>query len=168
LPAFFVATLLVYFLSVKLGLLPTNGWAQGWRYKVLPSFTLGAPSARGLHPPGAGGDPRDHAGGVRRRCARARPPSATRALGTRPAELLLPVLTVVGPMLRYLVTGSFMIEVLFSVPGISHYYVASVLARDYTVVLGITVLLTLMIIVANQIVDIVQAYLDPRIRQAPA
>jgi ABC-type dipeptide/oligopeptide/nickel transport system permease component len=60
------------------------------------------------------------------------------------------------------------IEVLFSVPGISRYYVASVLARDYTVVLGITVLLALMIIVANLIVDIVQAYLDPRIREAPA
>jgi ABC-type dipeptide/oligopeptide/nickel transport system permease component len=58
--------------------------------------------------------------------------------------------------------------VLFSVPGISRYYVASVLARDYTVVLGITVLLALMIIVANLIVDIVQAYLDPRIREAPA
>jgi ABC-type dipeptide/oligopeptide/nickel transport system permease component len=58
--------------------------------------------------------------------------------------------------------------VLFPVPGISRYYVASVLARDYTVVLGITVLLALMIIVANLIVDIVQAYLDPRIREAPA
>ena len=81
---------------------------------------------------------------------------------------LLPVPTVVGPMLGCLATGSFVIEVLFSVPGISRFYVASVLARDYTVVLGTTVLLALMIIVANLIVDIVQAYLDPRIREAPA
>ena len=56
----------------------------------------------------------------------------------------------------------------FSVPGISRYYVASVLARDYTVVLGITVLVALMIIVANLIVDILQAYLDPRIRTVTA
>ena len=81
---------------------------------------------------------------------------------------LLPVLTVVGPLIGYLVTGSFVIEVLFSVPGISRYYIAAVLARDYTVVLGITVLLALLIIVANLIVDIVQAYLDPRIRTAVA
>ena len=67
-------------------------------------------------------------------------------------------------MLGYLVTGSFVIETLFSVPGISRFFVASVLARDYTVVLGITVLLALMIIVANLLVDIAHAFLDPRVR----
>jgi oligopeptide transport system permease protein len=77
---------------------------------------------------------------------------------------LLPALTAIGPMIGYLVTGSFVIEAVLSVPGISRYYVAAMLARDYTVVLGITVLLALLIMVANLIVDIVHAYLDPRVR----
>ena len=57
-----------------------------------------------------------------------------------------------------------MIEAIFSVPGVGRYYVASVLARDYTVVLGITVLLAGVIILANLVVDILHALLDPRVR----
>jgi oligopeptide transport system permease protein len=164
LPAFFVATLLIYFLSVKLGLFPTNGWTEGWRYKVLPSFTLGllplAVCVRLVR-------------GATLEAMQEEYVVAARARGLRNRRVLwihvlrnslLPVLTVIGPMIGYLVTGSFVIELLFSVPGISRYYVASMLARDYTVVLGITVLLALLIIVANLIVDIVHAYLDPRVR----
>jgi oligopeptide transport system permease protein len=168
LPAFFVATLLVYFLSVKLGLFPTNGWTQGWRYKVLPSFTLGllplAVCIRLVRGATLETMHEEYVVAARGRGLRRRRVLWVHVL----RNSLLPVLTVVGPMLGYLVTGSFVIEVLFSVPGISRYYVASVLARDYTVVLGITVLLAVMIIVANLIVDIVQAYLDPRVREASA
>ena len=71
-------------------------------------------------------------------------------------------------MLGYLLTGSFVIELLFSVPGIGRYYIASVSARDYNVVLGITVLLALVIILANLVVDVLHALLDPRVREAPA
>jgi oligopeptide transport system permease protein len=164
LPAFFVGTLLIYFLSVKLGLFPTNGWTEGWRYKVLPSFTLGllplAVCVRLVR-------------GATLEAMQEEYVVAARARGLRNRRVLwihvlrnslLPVLTVIGPMIGYLVTGSFVIELLFSVPGISRYYVASMLARDYTVVLGITVLLALLIMVANLIVDIVHAYLDPRVR----
>jgi oligopeptide transport system permease protein len=168
LPAFFVATLLIYFFSLKLGLFPTNGWTEGWRYKVLPSFTLGllplAVCVRLVR-------------GATLEAMQEEYVVAARARGLRNRRVLwihvlrnslLPVLTVIGPMIGYLVTGSFVIELLFSVPGISRYYVASMLARDYTVVLGITVLLALLIIVANLIVDIAQAYLDPRVRVRPA
>jgi oligopeptide transport system permease protein len=168
LPAFFVGTLLIYFLSVKLGLFPTNGWTEGWRYKVLPSFTLGllplAVCVRLVR-------------GATLEAMQEEYVVAARARGLRNRRVLwihvlrnslLPVLTVIGPMIGYLVTGSFVIELLFSVPGISRYYVASMLARDYTVVLGITVLLALLIIVANLIVDIAHAYLDPRVRVRPA
>ena len=71
-------------------------------------------------------------------------------------------------MLGYLLTGSFVIELLFSVPGIGRYYIASVSARDYNVVLGITVLLALVIILANLVVDVLHALLDPRVREATA
>jgi oligopeptide transport system permease protein len=158
----------VYFLSVKLGLFPTNGWTQGWRYKVLPSFTLGllplAVCIRLVRGATLETMHKEYVVAARGRGLRRRRVLWVHVL----RNSLLPVLTVVGPMLGYLVTGSFVIEVLFSVPGISRYYVASVLARDYTVVLGITVLLAVMIIVANLIVDIVQAYLDPRVREASA
>ena len=167
LPVFFVATLLVYFLSLKLGLFPTNGWTQGWRYKVLPSFTLGllplAVCIRLVRGATIETMQQEYVIAARGRGLRHRRVLWVHVL----RNSLLPVLTVLGPMIGYLVTGSFIVEVLFSVPGISRYYVASILARDYTVVLGITVLLALMIIVANLIVDIVQAYLDPRVR-APA
>jgi oligopeptide transport system permease protein len=79
---------------------------------------------------------------------------------------LIPVVTAAGPLLGYLVTGSFVVEAIFSVPGIGRYYVASVLARDYTVVLGITVLLALVIVLVNLVVDLLHALLDPRIRLA--
>jgi oligopeptide transport system permease protein len=166
LPVFLVATLLVYVFSVRLGLLPTNGWTQGWRYKVLPSFALGLlPLALCIR----------LVRGATLETMREEYVVAALARGLRRRRVLwvhvlrnslLPVLTVVGPLIGYLVTGSFVIEVLFSVPGISRYYVASMLARDYTVVLGITVLLALLIIVANLVVDIVHALLDPRVRAA--
>ncbi len=168
LPIFFVATLLVYFLSVRAGLFPTNGWTEGWRYKVLPSFALGllplAVCIRLVRGATLETMQEEYVVAARGRGLRRRRVLLVHVL----RNSLLPVLTVIGPMIGYLVTGSFVIEVLFSVPGISRYYVASVLARDYTVVLGITVLVALMIIVANLIVDILQAYLDPRIRTVAA
>jgi oligopeptide transport system permease protein len=164
LPVFLVATLLVYFLSLKLGLFPTNGWTQGWRYKVLPSFALGllplAVCIRLVRGATIETMQEEYVVAARGRGLRHRRVLWVHVL----RNSLLPVLTVLGPMLGYLVTGSFVIETLFSVPGISRFYVASVLARDYTVVLGITVLMAVMIIVANLLVDIAHAFLDPRVR----
>jgi oligopeptide transport system permease protein len=168
LPVFFVATLLVYFLSLRLGVFPTNGWTQGWRYKVLPSFTLGllpfAVCIRLVRGATIETMQEEYVVAARGRGLRRRRVLWLHVL----RNSLLPAVTAIGPMIGYLVTGSFVIEVLFSVPGISRYYVASVLARDYTVVLGITVLVALMIILANLVVDILQAYLDPRVRTTSA
>jgi ABC-type dipeptide/oligopeptide/nickel transport system permease component len=77
---------------------------------------------------------------------------------------LIPAVTAAGPILGYLITGSFIIETIFGIPGIGPYYVTAVQARDYSVVMGITVLLSLIIIVANLVVDILYGFLDPRIR----
>jgi ABC-type dipeptide/oligopeptide/nickel transport system permease component len=65
-----------------------------------------------------------------------------------------------------LITGSFIVEFIFGIPGIGRYYVTAVTGRDYSVVLGITVLLSMIIIVANLCVDILYGYLDPRTRDA--
>ena len=69
-------------------------------------------------------------------------------------------------MLGGLVTGSFIIENIFAIPGIGRYYVTSVQGRDYSAVMGITVLLSILIIFANAIVDILYGFLDPRTREA--
>ena len=79
---------------------------------------------------------------------------------------LIPVVTAAGPLLGFLITGSFIVETIFGIPGIGRYYVISVTARDYSVVLGITVMLAVIIIVCNMVVDILYGYLDPRIRDA--
>lgn len=166
-PNFLVAAVLVHFLSVKLGLFPTNGWTSGWEYKVLPSFTLGlVPLA--LVTRLTRGSLLEVLQQEYVTAARARGLRRGRVLAHALRNALVPVVTAAGPLLGYLVTGSFVIELVFSVPGIGRYYVASVLARDYTVVLGITVLLALVIILANLVVDVLNALLDPRARRATA
>jgi oligopeptide transport system permease protein len=79
---------------------------------------------------------------------------------------LIPVVTAAGPLLGFLITGSFVIEQIFAIPGIGRFYVSSVTARDYSVVMGLTVLLSIIIILANMVVDILYGILDPRTRDA--
>jgi len=74
--------------------------------------------------------------------------------------------TAAGPILGFLITGSFVIEQIFAIPGIGRYYVTAVTARDYSVVMGLTVLLAMIVIIANMVVDILYGILDPRTREA--
>ena len=77
---------------------------------------------------------------------------------------LIPVLTVIGPVAAMLVTGSFIIEQLFAIPGIGRAFVTSIGARDYGVIMGTTLLYTFVIVIANLLVDLLYAVIDPRIR----
>lgn len=77
---------------------------------------------------------------------------------------LLPVITYAGPMFATLLTGSFVIESLFSIPGIGAEFVNSVTNRDYTMIMALTILYGAMIIVANILTDIINALVDPRIK----
>jgi oligopeptide transport system permease protein len=167
LPNFFIATLLVYYLSVKLHVLPTSGWTDGWSNKILPSLTLGllpmAYCVRLLRASLLETLELDYI-----RMARAKGLSGRRVVGHALRNSLLPLVTVLGPLLGYLVTGTFVIENIFAVPGIARFYVASVVGRDYTVVLGLTVMLAVLIIFANLAVDILHRVLDPRLRDADA
>jgi oligopeptide transport system permease protein len=76
---------------------------------------------------------------------------------------LIPVVTVLGPLLAFLVTGSFIIETIFSVPGIGRFFVQSVGQRDYGVIMAMTMLFAAVIAVMNLVVDVLYAYIDPRI-----
>ena len=76
---------------------------------------------------------------------------------------LIPVVTYLGPLIAAIFTGSFIVERLFFIPGLGRYYVTSIYDRDYTVILGTTVFYAAFLIIANFIVDIIYAFLDPRI-----
>lgn len=77
---------------------------------------------------------------------------------------ILPVITYVGPMLASLMTGSFVVEKIFSVPGLGRDFVSAITNRDYTMIMGTTILLSSMVIVANVVVDILYKIIDPRIK----
>ena len=77
---------------------------------------------------------------------------------------LIPVITYFGPAIAFTVTGSFVIEQIFSIPGIGREFTNAITNRDYTVVLGFSVFIGALIIVANLIVDILCSLVDPRIK----
>jgi ABC-type dipeptide/oligopeptide/nickel transport system permease component len=169
-PNFLVATLLIYYMAVKFRLVPTNGWPDSfWHFNdkrvILPSFALGlfpmAYFARLVRGTMLETLQQDYV-----RTAKAKGLRWRRIVGLHVfRNSLIPVVTAAGPLLGYIITGSFVIETIFSIPGIGRYYIDSVEARDYSVVMGVTVLLSLIIIAANLVVDILYGFLDPRTRE---
>jgi ABC-type dipeptide/oligopeptide/nickel transport system permease component len=77
---------------------------------------------------------------------------------------LIPVVTVLGPLFAALITGTFVTELIFGIPGMGKYFVTSITNRDYPVIMGTILLYAVFLVIANLVVDIVYAYLDPRIR----
>ena len=167
-PSFLVATLLIYFFALKWDLgFPTSGWTT-WESKVLPSIALGlAPMAyfaRLVRGTMLETLQQDYIRTARAKGLRWRYVVAKHVL----RNSLIPVVTAAGPLLGFLITGSFVIEQIFAIPGIGRYYVTAVTGRDYSVVMGLTVLLSVIVILANMLVDILYGILDPRTRDARA
>jgi ABC-type dipeptide/oligopeptide/nickel transport system permease component len=166
-PSFLIATLLIYFIALKTGSLPTSGWTS-WEHKILPSIALGfgpmALFARLVRGTMLETLQQDYVRTARAKGLRYRRVVFLHVL----RNSLIPVVTAAGPLLGYIITGSFVIELIFNIPGIGQYFVTSVTARDYSVVMGLTVLLSGLIIVANLVVDILYGILDPRTRDARA
>ncbi|MFA5874746.1 MAG: ABC transporter permease [Anaerolineales bacterium] len=77
---------------------------------------------------------------------------------------LIPVVTILGPLFAALVTGTFVTELIFGIPGMGKYFVTSITNRDYPVIMGTILLYAVFLVIANLVVDIMYAYLDPRIR----
>jgi ABC-type dipeptide/oligopeptide/nickel transport system permease component len=165
-PSFLVATLLIYFFALRLkdytGL-PTNGW-NGPSSWVLPVIALGifpmTYFARLVRGSMLETLQQDYIRTAKAKGLRWRVVVAKHVL----RNSLIPAVTATGPLLGYLITGSFIVETIFGIPGIGRYYVSAVTGRDYSVVMGITVLLSVIIIVANLVVDITYGFLDPRTR----
>jgi ABC-type dipeptide/oligopeptide/nickel transport system permease component len=168
LPSFLVATLLIYFFALKwkdYTHLPTNGW-DGPSTWVLPVIALGIYPmtyfARLVRGSMLETLQQDYIRTAKAKGLRWRVVVGKHVL----RNSLIPAVTAAGPLLGYLITGSFIVETIFGIPGIGQYYVTSVTGRDYSVAMGITILLSVIIIVANLVVDIVYGFLDPRTRDA--
>lgn len=163
-PSFLVATLLIYFFAGKWGLLPTSGWT-GWQTKVLPVIALSlfplTYFARLVRGQMLETLQQDYVRTAKAKGLRWRRVVVVHVL----RNSLIPAVTAAGPILGALVTGSFIVENIFAIPGIGRYYVTSVQGRDYSTVMGITVLLAILVIVANMVVDILYGILDPRTRE---
>ena len=167
-PSFLIATLLIYFFAVRWGDIfdiPTSGWTT-WQSKILPTIALGlgpmAYFARLTRGSVLETLQQDYIRTARAKGLRRRRVVVVHTL----RNSLIPVVTAAGPILGFLITGSFVIEQIFAIPGIGRYYVTAVTGRDYSVVMGLTVLLAMIVIVANMVVDILYGILDPRTREA--
>jgi oligopeptide transport system permease protein len=77
---------------------------------------------------------------------------------------MLPIVTVIGPSIAFLVTGAFVVESLFAIPGVGFLSVQAVLQRDYPVIQGTVVVLTLAVVLMNLLTDLAYSLLDPRVR----
>jgi ABC-type dipeptide/oligopeptide/nickel transport system permease component len=165
-PSFLTATLLIYFLTLKTDLgLPTSGW-ETTEAKILPVIALGlgpmAAFARLVRGTVLETLQQDYIRTAKAKGLRWRRVVLVHTL----RNSLIPVVTAAGPTLGFLITGSFVIEQIFAIPGIGRYYVTAVQSRDYSVVMGLTVLLSVIVIIANMVVDILYGVLDPRTRDA--
>jgi oligopeptide transport system permease protein len=171
LPNFFVATILIYYFAVQNSFVPTNGWPTNfWDFNdkrlILPSFALGlffmAYVARLVRGTMLETMQQDYVRTAKAKGLRWRRVVVRHVL----RNSLIPVVTAVGPLIGLVITGTFVIEFIFSIPGIGRYFVTAVGARDFSVVMGITVLAAVVVIVANLVVDILYGFLDPRTREA--
>ncbi len=165
LPNFVMAPLLIMFFTLYLGWLPGGGWEGGqWNYVILPVTALATSYMASI--------------------ARITRSSMLEVLSTnfiRTAQAkglpkqqiiirhamkptLMPVLSYLGPAFVGMITGSVLIDVFFSTGGIGQYFVNSAFNRDYSVIMGITILVGALTIMFNLVVDLLYAWIDPKIR----
>jgi len=155
--------LLQYVFGVELGVLPISGWGT-FSHMIMPAFALGfaqsAIIARLTRASLLQVLNEDYI-----RTARAKGLSSRRVIWMHVLKNgMIPVVTVLGPIAAFLVTGSFITEQIFAIPGIGRAYVQSIGNRDYTLIMGTTLFFAFVLVIANTFVDISYAWLDPRIR----
>jgi nickel transport system permease protein len=162
-PNFWFGFLLIYFCSLKLHLFPAVG-SGTWLHLVLPSFTLAfaqiAISARLLR-----SNMLDQLNQPYVQYARVRGIRGTAIVGKHVLKnALVPVITSLGMSFGHLLAGSVALENVFAWPGIGRYFVSAIFARDYPVIQCYVMLMAAIFILLNLLVDIVNAYLNPRLR----
>ena len=162
-PNFVFAGLLQYYIGVKMGWLPVLFW-KGWEYSIMPTIALSmfpiAITARFIRT-----EMIDVLGSDYITLAKAKGANYFEIAfkhGLRNA--LIPVVTVVGPLAVSMMTGSLVVEKIFAIPGIGDQFVKSIQVNDYSVIMGTTVLFSVLFVVIILVIDILYGIIDPRIR----
>ena len=163
LPSFVIGSVLLALFSVKLGWFPIGGWG-GFSNLVLPALALSLPFAAYIARLTRFGMidemRKDYV-----RTARAKGlPEHRVAYGHALRNAFLPVLSYLGPATAIAMTGSFVVEKVFAVPGIGRHFVDGVLAKDITLIMGVVLVYATMLVVFNLLVDVFYSWVDPRIR----
>ena len=162
-PVFVISVLLMYLFSGVLQWLPSYGLSS-WKHYILPvaclSFNPIAYIARQTRSSMLEALEQDYV-----RTARAKGVSELAVVAKHALKnALTPVITYLGPLVAALLTGSFVVERLFSVPGVGRYFVQSVSDRDYTMIMGIVIFFGVFVVICNLISDILLAIVDPRVK----
>jgi oligopeptide transport system permease protein len=163
-PSFLLGPLLVLVFGIYLDWLPVSGWGDIPGDKVLPSITLGAAYAAYIARLGRAGMlevlNQDYI-----RTARAKGlPEWQVVLKHSLRGGMIPVVAFLGPAFAGLLAGSFVVETIFQIPGLGRFYVQAAFNRDYTMILGTTVFLSVLIVLFNLLSDILAAWMNPRLR----
>jgi oligopeptide transport system permease protein len=163
-PSFLLGPLMVLVFGIWLQWLPVSGWGNVAGDKILPSLTLGAMYAGYIARLTRSGMlevlSQDYL-----RTARAKGlPEYVVILKHALRGGLLPVVSYLGPAFAHMLSGSFVVETIFQVPGLGRFYVQAAFNRDYTMILGTTIFLATLIVVFNLLSDILATWLNPRLR----
>jgi len=166
-PNFVIATLLMYVFAVKLRWLPVAMWGTP-RHVILPMIALaGFPAAffaRLMRSSTLDVLSQDYI-----RTARAKGLSWYAVVVKHVVKnAILPVVTYLGPLIAGILTGSFVVENIFAIPGLGRYYVTSIYNRDYTTIMGVTIFYSTFLVLLNFLVDIAYGWIDPRIKLVKA
>ena len=162
-PEFIIGAILQYFFGVKWGLLPVAQY-KGISYTILPSIALGfytlAMVSRLMRASMLEITQQDYI-----KTAKSKGISKFRIIYKHQLRnAIMPVVTVLGPVVAGVLTGTFVIESIFAIPGMGKFYVESVQNLDYSLILGMTVFYGSFLIIANMVVDLLYGMIDPRIR----
>ena len=162
-PSFVVGACLIFVFGIYLRVLPVALW-ESWRHMILPAITLAVSPAAYLA--------RLTRASVLEimdkdwvRSARSKGLSENRTIIKHVLRnALVPVVTVLGPLTAILITGSFVVEYIYAVPGMGRFFITAVGNRDYDLIMGTTLIFAVLLIITNTVVDIVYLILDPRIQ----
>jgi len=163
-PNFLLGIMLILVFALYLELLPTYGWGDDWKQVIMPALTLGTGGmafiARLTRASMLEVIRADYIRTARAKGLKERVVVVRHAL----KNALIPVTTVLGPLMAAWLTGSFLVEQVFSIGGIGKFFITAVTDRDYTLIMGIILIYSLALVGFNLIVDIAYGFIDPRIR----
>ena len=164
-PNFVLGPILLFIFGINLGWFPVSGWEEAVD-KVLPSITLGAMYAAYIARLSRGGMLEVLSNDFIR-TARAKGLSETRLILKHALRGgIMPVIAFLGPATAGLLSGSFVVETVFQIPGLGKLFVESAFNRDYTMILGTVILYATLILILNLISDLLLTWIDPRLRNA--